>query len=441
MAELTAVDGLRGLLRSWHEAGRGIWAACTGHPVVLEAAAAQAVEDGSLLLVESTCNQVNPEGGYTGQRPADFASGIRSLAREAGLPPERLVLGGDHLGPHPYRAQPREQAMANARELVRQCVLAGYTKLHLDASMRLADDPGAPGAALDVAIASERTAELCAAAERAHAERAGGARAPLYVIGTDVPAPGGEVGEAAAPAATSAAEAERSVALAWDAFAKRGLESAWERVVAVVVQPGVDFTSERVFEYERARAAPLRQLVRRLPGLVFEAHSTDYQRPASLQALVADGFAVLKVGPALTFAFREAAFGLEAIEREWLGGRRGFVASGLRQALEAAMAEQPAHWRGHHAEADEATRTLRAFGFSDRVRYYWPAPAVQAALHRLLANLQGSPPPLPLLSQYLPRQYEAVRAGALAGTPDTLLSHAVREVTRAYARACAPERP
>jgi D-tagatose-1,6-bisphosphate aldolase subunit GatZ/KbaZ len=291
---------------------------------------------------------------------------------------------------------------------------------------------------LDAATATARTAELCAAAERALAERASGPTRPVYVIGTDVPAPGGEVGEAAAPAATSAAEAERTVALAWEAFAKRGLESAWERVVAVVVQPGIDFTSTRVFEYERARAAPLRQLARRLaPGLVFEAHSTDYQRPESLRALVADGFAVLKVGPALTFAFREAAFGLEAIEREWLGGRRGWVASNLREALEATMAAQPAHWRGHHAEADETTRALRAFGFSDRVRYYWPAPAVQAALERLLANLRLSPPPLPLLSQYLPRQYEAVRAGALSGTPEALLSHAIREVTRVYARACA----
>jgi D-tagatose-1,6-bisphosphate aldolase subunit GatZ/KbaZ len=438
MAELTTVGDLRGLLRSWPEEGRGIWSACTGHPTVLEAAAAQAVEDGTALLVESTCNQVNPEGGYTGQRPADFASYARAIARSAGLPAERLVLGGDHLGPHPYRAQPAEQAMARARVLVRQCVLAGYAKLHLDASMRLAGDPGAPEAPLDAAIATERTAELCAAAEQAHAEAAGGSPPPLYVIGTDVPAPGGEVGEAAAPAATTAAEAERTVALAWDAFAKCGLESAWERVVAVVLQPGIDFTSTRVFEYQRARAAPLRELALRLPGLVFEAHSTDYQRPASLRALVADGFAVLKVGPALTFAFREAAFGLEAIEREWLGGRRGIVASGLRDALEAAMAAEPAHWRGHHAAGDEATRALRAFGFSDRVRYYWPSPAVRAALERLVANLRRSPPPLPLLSQYLPRQYEAVRAGALSGTPEALLSHAIREVTRAYARACAP---
>ncbi len=435
MAELTPVDGLRDLLRSWHVEGRGIWSACTAHPVVLEAAAAQAVEDGTLLLVESTCNQVNPEGGYTGQRPADFAAFARTVAGRAGLPRERLVLGGDHLGPHPYRARSGETAMSQASELVRQCVQAGYAKLHLDASMRLADDPGPPGTPLDPAIASERTAELCAAAEQAQAERPPGSPAPLYVIGTDVPAPGGEAGLQAPPAATTAAEAEQTLALAWQAFARRGLEAAWERVAAVVVQPGIDFASTCVFEYERARATPLHRLVRRLPGLVFEAHSTDYQRPASLRSLVADGFAVLKVGPALTFAYREAAFGLEAIEREWLGGRRGFVPSGLREALEAAMAEQPAHWRSHHGEAD---RTLRAFGFSDRVRYYWSSAAVQAALGRLLANLRESEPPLPLLSQYLPRQYEAVRTGALARTPEALLGHAVREVTRAYALACVP---
>ena len=37
----------------------GIYSVCSAHPWVIRAAAEQAAEDGSLLLVEATSNQVN----------------------------------------------------------------------------------------------------------------------------------------------------------------------------------------------------------------------------------------------------------------------------------------------------------------------------------------------------------------------------------------------
>jgi D-tagatose-1,6-bisphosphate aldolase subunit GatZ/KbaZ len=457
------VHFLRDVVRAQEEGeARGIWSVCSANRFVLAAAMRQAKADGSVVLIESTSNQVNPEGGYTGQRAADFAVFVKDVARAASLPMERVVLGGDHLGPHPYRSEPAEVAMRKAREQVRQCVLAGYTKLHLDASMRLAGDPGGPEDPIDPQLVTERAADLCAAAEEACTQLPGDSPAPVYVIGTDVPPPGGvallgglspsgdvpppggEAGEADAPAATRSEEAERTIRLSREALAKRGLEGAWGRVIAVVVQPGVEFTESRVFEYDRARAASLRELIRRSPGLVFEAHSTDYQRPEGLRALVEDRFAILKVGPWLTFAFREAAFGLEAVEREWLLGRRGASLCELRSALEAAMAARPEHWRGHHRGEEHQVRALRAFGYSDRVRYYWPHEGVQSALRRLFANLRASTPPLPLLSQYLPGQYEAVRSGEIPPDPEAIVDHKIREVTRIYARACAmgsdPER-
>jgi D-tagatose-1,6-bisphosphate aldolase subunit GatZ/KbaZ len=190
-----------------------------------------------------------------------------------------------------------------------------------------------------------------------------------------------------------------------------------------------------VFDYERAAAASLVAYGRRVPGIVFEAHSTDYQQPEALRALVADRFGVLKVGPWLTFAFRQAVLGLEAIEREWLGGRKAVAPSRLREALEAAMDEDPRHWLGHHRPGDEALRALRIFGYSDRVRYYWPAPGVQEALGRLFANLLAFPPPPPLVGQHLPRQYDALRAGEIGQSPEELVRYGVNEVLRLYARA------
>ena len=214
--------------------------------------------------------------------------------------------------------------MARAAEMVRQYVRAGYAKIHLDASMRCADDPLGP---LADTVAAARTADLAAAAEAAASERPATAPAPSYVVGTEVPPPGGQAADHGGPAVTRVADAERTLALTREGFGRRGLERAWERVVALVVQPGVEFGDDVVFAYRRAEAKALASLAE-AQGFVYEAHSTDYQDEGALRALVQDHFAFLKVGPELTFAFREAVFALEAIERELLEGTRRSASPG-----------------------------------------------------------------------------------------------------------------
>ena len=64
---------LRNVLRRNRESGRGgVYAVCSAHPQVIEAAIQQAIEDGSVLHVESTSSQVNQFGGYTGQTPQEL---------------------------------------------------------------------------------------------------------------------------------------------------------------------------------------------------------------------------------------------------------------------------------------------------------------------------------------------------------------------------------
>jgi len=411
---------------------RGITSVCSAQAVVLQAAMEQALEDASGVLVESTSNQVNQEGGYTGVRPAEFAAFVRGLATEAGLSGDRVILGGDHLGPHPWRAQGATIAMPRAAEMVRQYVRAGYAKIHLDASMPCADDPLGP---LADTVAAARTADLAAAAEAAAAERPAGLPASVYVVGTEVPPPGGQQGEHEGPAVTRVEDAERTLALAREAFTRRGLERAWDRVIALVVQPGVEFGDEAVFPYRREAAAGLKAFAE-ARGLVFEAHSTDYQDESALRALVADHFAILKVGPELTFAFREAVFALEDVERELLGRERADRRSGVRQALDDAMLRDPRHWKPWYDGADEeAARVQRRFSLSDRCRYYWTCPEVQDALRRLFANLEGRHLPRGLVSQYLPGAVEeAAEKGP--GLPGRLARDHVRRVLTRYARAC-----
>lgn len=413
----------------------GVASLCTAHSAVLRAAMRQASEDGSLVLIESTSNQVDQFGGYTGMKPVDFAAFVAALARETGTPADRVLLGGDHLGPNRWQGLPAAEAMAHARTLVAAYAAAGFGKLHLDASMHCADDPGDRHRPLPDEIVAARAAELCAAAEAAWAGAAGGVRGepPVYVIGTEVPIPGGAQAHEQAPRVTAAADVRRTVEAAQAAFADRGLGGAWQRVVAVVVQPGVEFGDDQVFDYSREAAASLSSAVLGFPRMVYEAHSTDYQTPAALRAMVQDHFCILKVGPWLTFALREALFALEAIERELVPAG---AASDLRAALDRAMVERPEHWRKYYQGSPAEQARKRAFSLSDRCRYYWPVAAVQEAAARLETNLRAAPIPLSLLSQYMSRQYELVREGRLAADPRELADSRVREVLALYAAAC-----
>lgn len=413
--------------------GGGVCSVCSAHPWVLEATLLEARETGGVALIESTSNQVNQYGGYTGQTPAQFAAGLRAMAERAGLVPDRLVLGGDHLGPYPWRTEPVTRAMEEGCRLVEECVRAGYQKIHLDASMPLGDDP--PGA-LDPEVAAERAARLCRAAEQA-----GGNGPLLYVIGTEVPVPGGEQSTGGPPEVTRPEDMRLTLELHEAAWRKLGLEAAFERVVGLVVQPGVEFGSEEIFDYNRERARALSAALPAWPELVYEAHSTDYQRPRALAEMVEDHFAILKVGPWLTFAMREAVLALEAIEQEWLGGRRGVQLSRVWEALEEAMQRDERHWRDYYRGTEAELRLARKYSYSDRVRYYWPDPGVQAALALLVRNLREHPPPLSLISQFLPAEYEAMREQTLANEPVSLIRHRIGRVLRLYREACLPATP
>ncbi|MBI1878250.1 MAG: D-tagatose-bisphosphate aldolase, class II, non-catalytic subunit [Chloroflexi bacterium] len=413
---------------------QGIYSLCSAHPAVLEAGVRQAIQDDSPLLIESTSNQVNQYGGYTGMTPADFGDYVERIAAKFDFPPERLILGGDHLGPNPWQGEAAARAMDKARVLVQDCVLAGYTKIHLDASMKCAgDNPAAP---LDKATSASRAADLCAAAEAAYQASSSNQPAPCYVIGTEVPPPGGAKEEEAELALTTVAAAQETIALTRAAFKQRGLEAAWERVIAVVVQPGVEFGDHTLFEYRREAASPLARFIETEAQLIFEAHSTDYQTRQALRALVADHFAILKVGPALTFAFREAVFALALIETEWLAHRQGVQLSNVSQVLDQAMQANPAHWQKYYAGSDFQLQFARRYSFSDRSRYYWPDPQVQQALSRLMDNLRQYPAPLTLLSQFLPAQFERVRAGLARNIPGELINDKIAKVLADYAYAC-----
>ncbi|HZY01094.1 MAG TPA: D-tagatose-bisphosphate aldolase, class II, non-catalytic subunit [Dermatophilaceae bacterium] len=415
-----------------HKAGQvlGVPSLCTAHPLVLQAGVAQALETGTGLLVEATSNQVDQFGGYTGMMPADFRDLVYTIADRQGLPRQSVVLGGDHLGPNTWRHLGPDAAMERAADLVRAYVAAGFTKIHLDCSMSCAGDPSP----LTDDIVAERAARLAAVAEDT-AVRERGVSDLLYVVGTEVPVPGGAHETIDALAPTSASAARATIACHRKVFGDAGLGTAWERVIGLVVQPGVEFDHAAVVDYDRDRTEELRGVLDDYPHLVFEAHSTDYQSVERLTELVGDHWAVLKVGPGLTFALREALFALAAIEDELV---EADDRSNLLAVLEQRMLAEPRWWQGYYEGDAQAQRLARRYSYSDRIRYYWPDRQVQQAQSRLLANLAAVDIPLPLLSQYLPDQYPRVRRGELASEPTALVVDRVRDVLRTYTQACNP---
>jgi D-tagatose-1,6-bisphosphate aldolase subunit GatZ/KbaZ len=427
----TRPDGtstLRELVRR-HKAGEhvGVTSVCSAHPLVLQAAVEHAQETARVVLIEATSNQVDQTGGYTGLRPADFRDLVLAMADAVSLPRERVILGGDHLGPNRWRALPPEEAMAHADELVRAYVEAGFTKIHLDCSFSCAGDPDP----LTDEIVAERSARLIAVAERTAGSE--GRQRLDYVIGTEVPVPGGAHETLDALTPTPPEAARDTLRAHRDAFASADVATVWPRVVALVVQPGVEFDHQQVIGYQPEAASQLSATLDDEPSMVFEAHSTDYQTQAALSALVRDHWAILKVGPQLTFAMREALFGLAAIEDELLPED---VRSDLVGVLEQRMLAKPDHWNGYYTGSDIEQRVNRRYSYSDRLRYYWPDPAVHEAQQRLLTNLSSVDIPLPLISQYLAAQYERVRDGDLEPRPEALVKDHVKDVLRIYARAC-----
>ncbi len=408
----------------------GIYSVCSAHPDVLEASLSYARDNGESLCLETTSNQVNQFGGYTGMTPGYFARTIRERAATLGFDPKRLWLGGDHLGPDPWRRESGRTAMGKAADLVRAYVKAGYTKIHLDTSMACGDDPPVP---LDERIIAERTAVMAAASESAFDASGRTGPRPLYVIGTEVPVPGGHQGEEQSLHITTPEEAESTIYTIRRAFLRAKLEKAWDRVRALVVQPGVEFGDATIHRYDPEKSKELTTALDGFPRLIYEAHSTDYQDGTALRALVENHFAILKVGPWFSFNLREAFFSLSYIEDELIPVKRNIVPSRFREILVKTALSDPQHWKGYYSGNDEEILFALKYSLSDRIRYYWNNPGIMASVDKMIRNLDTAGIPRSLRHQFFP-DCENLPIEVL--TPRSLIRTRIQEINDLYSKAC-----
>ena len=401
----------------------GVYCACTANDMVIEATLEFARDNDSLVIIEATANQVDQNGGYTGMKPLDFKNFVYAIADKVGYDKERIILGGDHLGPLTWTKLNEAEAMENAKTLVFDYVRAGFTKIHLDTSMRVADDSTTE--MLSDATIARRSAILAQQALAAYDElvkEEPTAIFPAFIIGSEVPIPGGAQEKEDTLAVTSPEAFMGTYEVFKEVFNEYDVNKVFENVIGIVVQPGVEFGDEDLFLYSRENAKVLTSTLKeKFETLVFEGHSTDYQKPDGLKEMVQDGITILKVGPALTFALREALFALSHIEDQLVD-----TPSNLIDVLEAAMLDKPGNWQNHYHGTEKELFIKRKYSYSDRARYYIPVPSVQEAINTLVANLSTEPINMTLLSQYLPYQYRRIKEGLVANEPLAIIKDYVK---------------
>lgn len=374
-------------------AGRGVAlpSICSAHPDVLEASLLLAKQLKRPIIIEATSNQVNQFGGYTGMQPRDFVSFVHQIADTVGFDRNQIIFGGDHLGPQVWRARPEGPAMACAETLVEEYVRAGFTKIHLDCSEGCAGEP----AQVDDKTSAERAARLAAICERVAPDP----EKLSYIVGTEVPPPGGaHEDEKTVIQPTKPANAKTTLLAHYEAFDAAGIPQAKQRIRALVVQPGVEFSPADVHHLPKGGNAELRAVLDEFDGVCFEAHSTDYQHPDAYSDLARMGFAIHKVGPALTFAYRQAIYALDML-RDFIEGPSR-TAQKVADIMEELMLQNPASWASHYHGDAGVIALLRHFSYADRIRYYWAIPAAQTAVKELLGAIDSANIPPPVWTQF-----------------------------------------
>lgn len=335
---------------------------CSAQPDVLRASLRLAQARERQVVIEATSNQVNQDGGYTGMTPHDFIAFVHQIADEAAVDRGLIIFGGDHLGPQAWRSKHAEFAMHKAEVMLRDYVAAGFGKIHLDCSEGCAGEPAQ--------LADSQTAERSAALARVCTDVA---EDLLFVVGTEVPPPGGARADEDGDIPPTDPNAARATLDAHDA----AFGDMAPLIGGLVVQPGVEFSPTAVHHMPLDRDPKLIDSIADRPGVCLEAHSTDYQDPDVFPRLAKLGFAFQKVGPALTFAYREALYGLDQ-----LANPKG----ALQSTMEEVMLDDPSRWQGHYSGTEEELYQQRHFGLADRIRYYWPTPKAQAAVNSLLSS-------------------------------------------------------
>ena len=176
----------------------------------------------------------------------------RASRRGSACRREQVLLGGDHLGPNCWQDLPAEAAMAKSEQLIADYVARGLSQdssglLHVLCGRSDAAHRRGRGGASGAACAPLPSRPGSAPA----------AKPPVYVVGTEVPVPGGAQEALTELALTDPAGRHRNHRRPFGGVPVRGTAYVWPRVIGLVVQPGVEFDHHKVIDFHAPRAADL----------------------------------------------------------------------------------------------------------------------------------------------------------------------------------------
>jgi D-tagatose-1,6-bisphosphate aldolase subunit GatZ/KbaZ len=408
---------------------KGIYAVESQNPTVQEVYLRQALADGSPALFEVSAEILDPHGQSGKILPEDFIGKVKQIAVKIGFPLDRLFFGVNGLSPSLWHGESVESALKKTRAFISDIVSLGFNKLGIHAGIHLKGDPADQLLPREVIIARE--AALYQAAELAAAGLPDEEK-PLYVIDVH---PGQGMIEGKKDMVRKE-DVENTVDRFALTAAAAGLPEIKERLLAARVFLGPGYDSEKVIPFDSSLLKKLSGCVYGYKPVIFEALQTDFQPQMVLDQLVDNHFALLSVGPELTYTMREALFSLAIMENETMIGKPGVYLSNFIIELDRAMQSAPQHWQKYYTGNGFEQLVARKYSLYDRSRFYWEDKEVRKTKKRLFDNLMEYPVPLTVLRQFMPYQYERVAAGELENKPDALVMDAVRRALCRYSCAC-----
>jgi len=408
---------------------KGIYAVESQNPTVQEAYLRQALGDGSPALFEICAEMLDLHGQSGKILPDDFIANVKRSAGKTGFPRDRLFFGVNDLSPSLWKDESIESALKKTRAFISALISLGFNKLGIHAAIPLKGDLADQQLSQEVIIARE--AALYQAAEGAAAALPDEEK-PLYVIDL-------HPGQGMTEDQDNMAHKE-DVKIAIDRFAETavaaGLPEMRERLLAVRIILGAGYNSEKVIPFGSSLLKELGGCVYGDKPVLLEALRTDFQPQMILDQLVDNHFAILSVGPELTYTMREVLFSMAMMENETMLGKPGVYLSNFIIELDRAMQSAPQHWEKYYSGNGFEQMIARKYSLYDRSRFYWEDKNVRKMKKRLFDNLIKYPIPLTVMRQFMPRQYERVAAGELENKPDALVMDAVRHALCRYSRAC-----
>ena len=314
------------------------------------------------VLIESTSNQVNQYGGYSGLKPFQFEKKIRRLAKFIKLNNKSLMIGGDHLGPLPWKDLDEATAMKNSKKLVKDCLKAKYEKIHIDTAIICRGEKK-----IDRHTVIQRCDEILSVFSKKDFDNV------FLVIGTEVPFAGG--GHAIKSSPTTFESIKEEIDLYSTILKKK-------KKFALVIEPGIGFGNFSVIQ-AKLKNFGKRLIFSKKNNFVYEAHSSDYQKISSLKKLVKNNFKFLKIGPELTYFYAKSIFKMEEFEKKIY--KNNF--SNIKNIILKEMKNNNSYWIDYYKAKKKKLDNLKFNSYLDRLRYYWSSKNILNSKKKLFINI------------------------------------------------------